>query len=129
VPSSTSTLAQLLRAAGASYPWADTGGLGNRPLDFEAVFARAESADYWLTAKNEWLTRADMHAADARYGQFRAYREARVYNNNARLGEQGGNDYWERGIMEPDVILADLIKIFHPGLLPEHTLKYFRKLP
>lgn len=129
VPSSTSTLAQLLKTAGATYPWADTEAVGNRPLDFEAVFASTWSADYWLTAKNEWLTRADMLAADARYGQFQAFQKGRVFNNNARLSEQGGNDYWERGVMEPDVVLADLIKIFHPELLPEHTLKYFRPLP
>lgn len=70
-----------------------------------------------------------MLAADARYGQFQAFQKGRVFNNNARLSEQGGNDYWERGVMEPDVVLADLIKIFHPELLPEHTLKYFRPLP
>ncbi|MEZ5584172.1 MAG: ABC transporter substrate-binding protein [Candidatus Competibacteraceae bacterium] len=129
VPSGNSYLAQLLRIAGGDYLWADTATAGNIPLDFEAVYARAWQADYWLTTKNEWLTRADMQAADARYTEFAAYRQQRVYNNNARLSASGGNDYWERATLEPDMILADLIKIFHPGLLPEHTLKYFRKLP
>ncbi|NJN46161.1 MAG: ABC transporter substrate-binding protein [Candidatus Competibacteraceae bacterium] len=129
VPSGNSYLAQLLDIAGGDYLWADTDATGNIPLDFEAVYARAWQADYWLTTKNEWLTRADMQAADARYDVFTAYQHGRVYNNNARLSATGGNDYWERATLEPDMILADLIKIFHPSLVPEHTLKYFRKLP
>ncbi|BAL99694.1 MAG: hypothetical protein KatS3mg049_2263 [Caldilinea sp.] len=51
-----------------------------------------------------------------------------MYNNNARLNEYGGNDYWEGGLANPDVVLADLIKIFHPELLPDHELVYYRKL-
>ncbi|MEE4378599.1 MAG: ABC transporter substrate-binding protein [Candidatus Competibacteraceae bacterium] len=129
VPSGNSYLAQLLHIAGGDYLWADTDTVGNIPLDFEAVYARAWQADYWLTTKNEWLTRADMQAADARYEVFTAYQQGRVYNNNARLSATGGNDYWERATLEPDMILADLIKIFHPDLVPKHTLKYFRKLP
>jgi iron complex transport system substrate-binding protein len=129
VPSGNSYLAQLLRIAGGDYLWADTDAAGNIPLDFEAVYARAWQADYWLTNKNEWLTRTDMQAADARYEEFTAYQHGRVYNNNARLSATGGNDYWERATLEPDMILADLIKIFHPALVPGHTLKYFRKLP
>lgn len=51
-----------------------------------------------------------------------------MYNNNARITEAGGNDYYESGAAHPDVILADLIQIFHPGLLPEHKLYYFKQL-
>ena len=50
-------------------------------------------------------------------------------NNNARVNVDGGNDYWEGGISNPDIVLADLIKILHPELLPEHQLFYYRKLP
>jgi iron complex transport system substrate-binding protein len=60
--------------------------------------------------------------------QFRAYQIGAMYNNNARLNEYGGNDYWEGGLANPDVVLADLIKIFHPELLPDHELVYYRKL-
>ena len=41
----------------------------------------------------------------------------------------GGGDYWESGVANPHLVLADLIKIFHPDLLPEHTLHYYRRLP
>jgi iron complex transport system substrate-binding protein len=38
------------------------------------------------------------------------------------------NDYWESGIINPHVILADLINILHPELLPDHKLHYYRQL-
>jgi iron complex transport system substrate-binding protein len=52
-----------------------------------------------------------------------------VYNNNNLLVESGGNAFYESGVIEPDVILKDLICILHPHLLPSYRLKYYRKLP
>ncbi|MYK41684.1 MAG: ABC transporter substrate-binding protein, partial [Gemmatimonadetes bacterium] len=40
----------------------------------------------------------------------------------------GGNDYWEAGLVEPHIVLADFIKILHPDHLPEHALKFYKKL-
>jgi iron complex transport system substrate-binding protein len=51
-----------------------------------------------------------------------------VFNNNARVNEHGGNDYWETGLANPDVLLADFMKIFHPDLLPEHEFVYYQQL-
>jgi iron complex transport system substrate-binding protein len=31
-------------------------------------------------------------------------------------------------VIKPDVILADLVKIFHPGLLPDHEFYYYQKI-
>lgn len=31
-------------------------------------------------------------------------------------------------MVHPDVILADLIRIFHPDLLPNHELYYYQRL-
>ena len=28
------------------------------------------------------------------------------------MNSNGGNDYWETGVMRPDLLLGDLIKIF-----------------
>ena len=44
------------------------------------------------------------------------------------MTEAGGMDYFESGVANPDVILKDLIKIFYPELLPEHTLFYYQQL-
>ena len=60
---------------------------------------------------------------------FDAFKAGRVFNNDRRLNEHGGNDYWESGSLRPDIVLADLIKILHPQLLPDHELVFYRRLP
>ena len=70
----------------------------------------------------------DALAADSRLAELAAYQSGNIYNNNARLNEFDSNDYWENGLANPDVVLADLIKILHPELLPEHELVYYRHL-
>ncbi len=120
--------AQLIAAAGGAYLWADDDSKGSLPLDFEAVYEKAHLADVWLTMRNEWHSLAEVQAADERYGAFAAFANGRVYNANARLNAHGGNDYWESGLVEPHVVLADFIQILHPDRLPEHALKFHKKL-
>lgn len=120
--------AQLIADAGGAYLWADSDSRQSLPLDFEAVYEKAHAADFWLTMRNEWQTLAEVQAADERYANFAPFNNGRVYNANARLNEHGGNDYWENGIAEPHLVLADMIKILHPELLPEHELKFYRRM-
>ncbi|MEO1134353.1 MAG: ABC transporter substrate-binding protein, partial [Cyanobacteria bacterium J06639_1] len=128
VPGGQSYVAQFLDDAGADYLWADRDTIGSIPLDFEAVFDRAVEAEYWLNGSQEWRTRADAIARDDRYGRFQALQESRLFNNDARLNPSGGNDYWESGMVNPHVVLADLIAMFHPELLPDRELVYYRRL-
>ncbi len=127
MPGGKSYVAALLRDAGADYLWANTGASGTQPLSLEAVIDRAANADFWLNT-GDYRTRADALAADPRFAQFKAFKDDDLYNNNARVTPEGGNDYWESGPVRPQVVLADLIKIFHPGLLPGHELTYYRRV-
>jgi iron complex transport system substrate-binding protein len=129
VPGGDSYIARLVADAGGVYRWADDAHRASIPLSFEAVFERAGDADVWFTSGLDWFKRADLLAANERYSAFKAFHASRVYNHNARLNEHKANDYWEWGIVEPDIVLADVIKILHPDRLPEHQLKYYRWLP
>lgn len=129
VPGGDSYIARLVADAGGVYRWADDHHRASIPLSFEAVFERAGDAEVWFTSDLDWFKRADLLAANERYSAFKAFRASRVYNQNARLNEHKANDYWESGIAEPDIVLADVIKILHPDRLPEHQLKYYRWLP
>lgn len=121
--------AQLLTDAGANYLWSDSTASVTIPLDFETVYEVAAAADVWLNMNPAWPTRAAAIADDPRYGQFQAWQRDRMYNNTATTNETGGNDYWETGLLEPQVILADLVQIFHPELFPDRQLVYYQKLP
>lgn len=120
--------AQLLKDAGADYLWADSDATVTIPLDFESVFGQAAAADVWVNVSQDWFSQGDAIATDPRYGKFDAFKQNSVFNNNVRMNDFGGNDYWESGAVNPHLILADLVKIFHPELLPNHELVYYQQL-
>ncbi len=127
VPGGKSYAAQLLADAGAVYLWADDPSTGSLPLSFEQVFERARDADFWLNP-GMWQRLADGRTEDERLAQFAAFQKGNVFNNNRRVNESGGNDYFESSPTKPDIVLADLIAIFHPDLLPDHELYFYQKL-
>ena len=122
-----SNMAQLLKDAGAMYVFNDNNKTKALPLNMEQVISKASNADYWLNLHYS-NSAADILKQDKRYKIFNAYKKRNLYNNNAMINETGGNGYWEYGLNHPDELLADLIKIFHPNLLPNHTLKYYKQL-
>lgn len=126
-PAGGSYMARLLRDAGASYHWSDTKGTGSLALSFEAVAPEALTADYWLDV-GDVMTREDILAQDTRFGAFRSFRSDAIYNYNRRVNDAGSSDYWESGSVNPQRVLADLIRILHPGALPADTLFYYKQI-
>lgn len=119
--------ARYLKDAGADYPWYDNTGTGGLRKDFEVVYEAGLRADVWLNpgaadSKDEIL------AKDPRFQDFKSFQTGRIYNNNRRMSPSGGNDFWESGVVHPERVLADLIRILHPDILPEHSLYYYQKL-
>lgn len=127
IPGCQSYVAKYLNDAGTNHVCVGNYS-GSNPLSFEDVFQRAANSDYWLNVSQSWKKITDILAEDNRYGNFLAVKKGNVYNNNARVNQNGGNDYWESGTSNPDVVLSDLIKIFHPEILPNHQLVYYQQL-
>lgn len=123
-----SFIAQFIEDAGGNYLWSDNQSNGNLSLDFEAVLDKGANASVWLNVNQKWQTLNDALIEDDRYLNFTAFQQQHIFNNDARLNPSGGNDYWESGVINPQIVLADLIKILHPQLLPDHQLVYYRKL-
>ena len=127
MPGGDSYTAKLLVDAGADYLWAESGSVGSDPVEFEAVFEQAGSADFWVNPDNAfWNSLDDVLQSDERYGEFAAVANGRLYNNNAQVNANGGNAFYETGAAHPEVVLKDLVKIFHPELLPDHQLVYYK---
>jgi iron complex transport system substrate-binding protein len=123
---------QLLRDAGAAQVLGEdpqvVDAVGGIPFSFEAVYEAGLNADVWVPVAFAINTIDDLVAQDERYADFAPVQNGRVYNNDARVNANGGNDYFESAVLRPDVVLADLIAILHPDLLPDHELVYFRQL-
>ncbi|OLP19919.1 ABC transporter substrate-binding protein [Leptolyngbya sp. 'hensonii'] len=129
IPGGESYVARFFQDSGATYLWADERTPGSVQLNFEQVYDRAVTAQYWIVNANSVKTRADLLAADPRYQNFIAVQSGKVFSPTAKVNPDGGNDYWQSGTANPDLILADLVKIFHPELMPEHQFVYYRQLP
>jgi iron complex transport system substrate-binding protein len=127
VPGGRSHFATLIGDAGGKYLWGGDLGRENFPVDIETVIERGSTADYWINIGTA-LSKKDIENTDSRLVTLRPFRIGNLYNNNARLNRFGGNDYWESGIMNPHLILRDIIHIIHPDLLPEHEPVYYRQL-
>lgn len=120
--------AKFLADANAAYIMQDDTSKGSLPLAIESVFEKGISASYWLNP-GAAKQKESMLEIDERFKAFSAFENNQVYNINKRINEAGGNDYWESAVVKPDVILADLIQIFHPELMPaERDLYYYQKL-
>jgi iron complex transport system substrate-binding protein len=127
MPGGTSYMARLLADAGADYPWKDERASRVLTLDFETVLQRAGAAKYWLNV-GFWKTLAEGLANDSRYRHFEAFAAGRVYNHMTEAKEDAGTDYFERGAVRPDWMLGDLLGIFHPELVPDHEMVWYRRL-
>lgn len=118
-----SFLAQLFRDAGADYFLKNDSTSGGVTLDFETVYAQAEDADYWriLNSYKGDFTYDALKGVDPRYADFRAFRDKKVIYCN--LGEK---PFYESSTTEPEVVLGDMIKAFHPQLLPDYQPRYYQ---
>lgn len=122
-----SYIAQLIKASGANYLWSDMKGREAVPVSFEEVINKASNADIWINAGSV-NSYNEIKNIDQRIAELNVYKNKKIYNNNKRMSKNGGNDYWESGIVNPHLILKDLIAIFHPELIENHQLYYYKKL-
>jgi iron complex transport system substrate-binding protein len=127
MPGADSYIAGLLDVAGGDYIWKHLSGSQAHPLDFESVYELALQADFWINPGTS-QTMQHLIQQDERFKDFYSVEYSKVYNSTLRVNSSGGNDYFEGGALRPDLVLADLIYIFHPELLAEHNPFYFERL-
>lgn len=67
-------------------------------------------------------------ARDRRLAWFRPVADRRVYAFDRNIDSQRRIPYANQSLDKPDVLLADLIAVFHPGLLPGHEFGFLREV-
>ncbi|PWJ44489.1 ABC transporter substrate-binding protein [Sediminitomix flava] len=127
VPNENSYIATLLSDAGADLPWENNKGTASTPMAFEVVYEKGHKCDYWINISSI-RNKKELIQTDHRFNDFLAVKDNHLFNNNKRLNALGWNEYYETSTMSPDIVLKDLIKIFHPDLIKEHELYYYQTL-
>jgi len=127
LPKGTSWGCLLLKEAHSNYLWQDTKGTGSLSLSFEAVFEKANAADFWITS-GQFSSLAEMTDSNPHYNQFKAFQNKNVYSFSNKKGKTGGILYYELAPNRPDIVLKDIVKILHPELLVGYEPFFFKKL-
>ena len=119
------SLAQIFRDAGARYVFDndDTGGVN---IEFEEMYAAAANADYWriLNSYEGDFSYDALKASEPRNELFKAFKDKKVIYCNMKQ-----TPYYEKSPVMPDVLLSDLVAIFHPELMPaDYEPTFYRML-
>ena len=128
VPGGKSYMANLIADAGGHYLWGENDQRESYVLSPENVISQSVAADIWINCGYSESLKS-ITDLDERFKIIRPLREKMVFNDNKRLQANGGNDVWETGVANPEIVLKDLIQIFHPGILDSSSLYYYQKLP
>ena len=126
MPSATSYLARLIADAGGDYIYKKNTSNHSLPIDIEEAAMLTIEADIWLHVEGV-NSLQDLRNQYPKFANMPCVQRGEVYNCDKRRVLGGGNDYWESGVVQPDVILRDLIKVFHPELVSE-AFVYYRKI-
>ncbi len=126
MPAEDNYSVQLIRDAGGEYIYGRNRSGISVPIDIEEAYMLCSDADIWLNPGSAG-TLAELAVACPKFTDTDCFRSGHIFNNTRRSTSGGGNDYYESGVVNPDMVLRDLVKIFHPGLVHEEFV-YHKQL-
>jgi iron complex transport system substrate-binding protein len=123
MPSADNYAVQLISDAGGDYIYKKNRGNASVTIDMEEAYLLTSQADVWI---NVGRAASLKEVADAcpKFTDTPCFLTGKVYNNNRRTTPMGGNDYYESAVVNPDIILRDLVKVLHPELVEEDFVYY-----
>lgn len=127
LPGGNSWAAQFLEDANTEYLWASTEETGSLSLSIESVLTKGQKAEFWVSP-SQFTSYEEMAKVGRHYSQFDAFQNKKLYTFAKTKGETGGLLYYELAPNRPDLVLKDLVHIFHPDLLPDHEPFFFKPL-
>lgn len=116
MPSTQSYMARLIADASGDYLYKRDTDNTSATIDNEEAYLMAATADCWINV-GQLRTLEELCSRYPKLSNINCVRSGNIYNCTRRISPAGGNDFWESGVIRPDIILSDLIKIFHPELL------------
>lgn len=148
VPGQESYLTTLFKDAGGEILGAKAGSSVSGQISVETAYSLSKEADLWMNVG--WCqTLEQLLSVNPLFDDFlmdiqgnasaRGYSNAEgcatnssdtsasvVWNDNNRLNPKGGNDFWESGVVRPDLLLRDLIGIFSGEY--GHAIIYYKSI-
>ena len=111
IPGEQGYMSRLVEDAGGVILGSAPGTSASSVISLERAYEYSLEADLWLNpgacSTRDELVRA--HHMFPRFGPI--VKGLPIYNNIRCVNDAGGNDFWERGAIRPDLILQDLIYV------------------
>ena len=143
VPGQESYLTTLFKDAGGEILGAKAGSSVSGQISVETAYSLSKEADLWMNVGwcrtleqllsvnplfEDFLRNIQGNAAARGYCSDKDCSDAAdvVWNDNKRLNTKGGNDFWESGVVRPDLLLRDLVGIFNRN--EEFTPVYYKAI-
>lgn len=122
IPGGQSSVGLLYSDALGSYAYAQDRHSGSLSLPFEKIIEKFSKSDFWILSYNGKMDRERLLAEYANYAVLKPFQTGEVYG--CRLDK---TPYFEEVSWRPDLLLQDLIQLFHPDL---HIapMRYYHKL-
>lgn len=127
LPAGDSWQAIFMEDANSNYLFADSEGTGSLSLSFETVLTEAAKADFWI-GPAQFQSYEEMRNASPHYTRFSAFQDQKIFTFSSEKGETGGVIFYELAPNRPDLVLKDLISIFHPHMLPDYQTTFYKPL-
>jgi iron complex transport system substrate-binding protein len=121
-------VARMIADAGGTYVWQSDSMRSLDLADYEKVFDLAGGADGWIGNQLGHQRFATLVGSSPQLRQFGPVERQQVFNNERGRMPSGAIPMATESLGRPDAVLADLIRILHPELLPEHMLRYYFEL-
>ena len=125
MPSAKSYMIRLVEDAGGKYIFPQNTSNISQAIDIEQAYRLAAESDIWINA-GMYNNMEDLRRENPKFSDIPSVKYHRVWNNNRRQTPQGGSDFWESGVVRPDVILRDLFLIFSGADEPTTYYKQLR---
>lgn len=111
MPPVGSYMVQLIEDAGGQYCCPEINGKESKPIGMERAYSLGQQADVWINC-GQARSIAELLALCPKMDTAKPIANGCVYNCTLRATPGAGNDFWESGIVHPDLVLQDLINIF-----------------
>lgn len=117
-PAGESFNALLFEDAYANYVYRNTKGTGSLELSIEKVLSDNTETEFWINPG--YGCTADILKINPKMNYFRAMKHKNVFCYSPKM-----NKFWEMSAIEPQHVLADLIKILHPDIRSDQDLYFY----
>lgn len=127
MPSQGTYMVTLIEDAGGRYAFSENRSGRSVAIDTEKALRLASKASRWINVSDFGSSEEFLNSFPL-FADTPPVTKGEVYSNTLRSTPDGGNDFFESGIVHPDLILRDIAKILHHDLFVDEQFVYYKKI-